>query len=332
VSATIASVVVGSLLFILAILLGFYWYCVRTYSSVIDRIFAEKPILIADRGTPLPRAEMVTLQTADGRRIEGSLIQAETDQPLGTILFLHEYGSDRWMAGPYAGYLTDAGFDLFAIDFGACGQSDPVPGYEPLQWPTEFELEDARSAIRFLKEGSRTPERLGLFGISKGGGVAICLFAEEPAIRSLVTDGAFPVHDMVVYYAMKWIEIYSTSRFIYTYLPRWFYSGIVSSSLRGVERKKEVRYLPVEKAVRQRSDGSWLLIHGKNDNYIKQEVIERLFAVARCDKELWIVPKAKHNHCLKREGKNYEARVTSFLRKVFEPLAPAVRSTPSESG
>ncbi len=317
-SETIVWVVVGTLGFLAAIVFLFYLYCVGTYSKVIDRIFAEKPMLFADRGTPIPGAQTVTVRTSDGRRIEGSLLLTKRPTPLATILFLHEYGSDRWMAGPYAGYLLEAGYDLLAIDFCSCGESDSIAGYEPLQWPTEFELEDARSAIRYLKADCRTPDRLGLFGISKGGGVALCLASEEPAVKAIVTDGAFPVHDMVVYYSMKWIEIYSTSRFIYSYLPRWFYSGIVLFALHRVERRKHVRYLSVETAVKRRSQGSLLMIHGKNDNYIKQEVVERLFDSARVEKELWIVPKAKHNRCLEREGKNYQTRVVSFLAKTFD--------------
>lgn len=322
-SETIVWVVVGTAGSLLVIGLLFYLYCVTTYSKVIDRIFAEKPMLFADRGTPIAGAQPVTLRTAHGRRIEGSLLPCKRSMPLATILFLHEYGSDRWMAGPYAGYLLDAGFDLLTIDFCSSGESEAIPGYEPLQWPTEFELEDARSAIRYLKENGRTPDRLGVFGISKGGGVALCLASEEPAVKAIVTDGAFPVHDMVVYYSMKWIEIYSTSRFIYSYLPRWFYSGIVLFALHRVERRKNVRYLSVETAVKRRAQGSLLMIHGKNDNYIKQEVVERIFESARGEKDLWIVPKAKHNRCLEREGKNYESRVVSFLEKAFDESALA---------
>lgn len=325
------SAAIGWALFALAatILVGglaFYLYCHTAYAGVIDRIFAEKPMLFADRGQPMPRAQSVTLHTPTGRRVEGSYVVSHRPDPLGTILFLHEYGSDRWMAGPYAGYLLDAGFDLLTIDFCSCGQSEAIPGYESLQWPTSFELEDARAAIRFLKDDARTPDRLGVFGISKGGGVALCLAAEEPAIRAVVTDGAFPVHDMVVHYAMKWIEIYSQSSFIYNYLPRWFYSSIVYSALRRVESRKKVRYLPIESVIRKRSDLSWLLIHGKNDNYIKEEIAERLFASARGPKEIWVVPKAKHNRCLEREGKNYESRVKEFLGRVFNQAGSAAKA------
>ncbi len=323
-SETIVWVVVGVVGSLLVVGLLFYLYCVATYSAVIDRIFAEKPMLFADRGTPISGAQSISFETSDGRRIEGSLLSCKRSTPLATILFLHEYGSDRWMAGPYAGYLLDAGYDLLTIDFCSSGESEAISGYEPLQWPTEFELEDARSAVRYLRENCRTPDRLGVFGISKGGGVALCLAPEEPAVKAIVTDGAFPVHDMVVYYSMKWIEIYSTSRFIYSYLPRWFYSGIVLFALHRVERRKNVRYLSVEAAVKRRSKGSLLMIHGKNDNYIKQEVVERLFESARGDKELWIVPKAKHNRCLEREGKNYHLRVVNFLTKAFEEVALAM--------
>lgn len=304
----------GIVLFLALAFVLFYLFCYAFYSKHIDRIFQTKPLLLADQGEPLTPNETIEAKTTDGRRIEGSYLPHRGPSRLGVVLFLHEYGATRWMAGPYADHLRDLGFDLFTFDFGSCGVSEGVLGYEPLQWPTEHELRDARAAVEALREKNRLDQPLLLYGVSKGGGVALALAAEEPAVRAVVTDGAFPVHSMVTHYSMKFIEIYSTSRFIYRILPFWFYGTIVHFALKRVERERGVRYLPLEKLAGQTTGKPLLMIRGEKDNYVNEEIVRRFFACAAEPKELWTVPRAKHNQCLNREGDNYRSRIAEFLK------------------
>ena len=158
---------------------------------------------------------------------------------------------------------------------------------------------------------------VAVFGVSKGGGVAIALAAEESTLKAVVTDGAFPVHSMVIHYSMQFIEIFSNSRWIYRYLPRWYYGMVLRLALRVIEHRKHVRYLSIERAMRHISGRPLLMINGQKDNYIKSELIQELISQVREPKELWIVPKAKHNRCLEREGDNYRRKVSEFMLRAL---------------
>ena len=57
------------------------------------------------------------------------------------------YGSDRWSCRSYCDPLLAAGYDVFTYEPRGQGQSDAVPGYEPLQWTTDYEVADARVAV-----------------------------------------------------------------------------------------------------------------------------------------------------------------------------------------
>ena len=68
------------------------------------------------------------------------------------------------------------------------------------------------------------------------------------------------------------------------------------------------------------------MIHGEADTYIKPEMAEALFARAREPKDLWLVPRAKHNQALHLAGDEYRRRVLEFfechLAGDLEPASP----------
>jgi len=79
-----------------------------------------------------------------------------------------------------------------------------------------------------------------------------------------------------------------------------------------VARNRGVTYPSVEKAV-GRFNRPLLMIHGEGDTYIKPEMAQALFHRARKPKQIWIVPKAKHNQALTIAGDDYHAKVIAFF-------------------
>ncbi|MBX9655071.1 alpha/beta hydrolase [bacterium] len=308
-----------ALLILIIILFGaFTWFVLKTHFGNIERGLEAKPLFLADAGEPVADAVSLELRTADGRNVAGSYLNHTGGVRRGVILFFHEYGATRWMADPYVGYLRPLGFDVLTIDFCGSGESPAVKGYESFQWPTQHELSDAKAALAYVKSrDDLTNVPIGVFGVSKGGGVAIALAAEDAAIRGIVTDGAFPVHRMIIHFSMQFIEIFSTSQWIYRYLPRWYYAMVVELAIKRIERKKHVHYLSIERAMKVISGRPILMINGQKDNYIKSDLIAELLAGISEPKELWIVPKAKHNRCLEREGENYRKKVSEFFLNAF---------------
>ena len=118
---------------------------------------------------------------------------------------------------------------------------------------------------------------------------------------------------MVIYYEMRWVQIFVGVRYIYPLLPRAFYWALTWYAMLRLQRRHGVKYASLERAVRRRPNQPLLMIHGGSDNYIHRDVIERLFARAGQPKELWVIPKAKHNRCLERAGDEYRQRVGDFF-------------------
>ncbi len=300
------------------------------YQHLMVRIFQEKPLFIIPRGQPLAEAEDVRFPTTDGLTLRGCYLA--TDRPRrGVILFGLEFGSNRWSCRSYVEHLVAAGFDVFAFESRNQGESDAQLGYDPLQWVTDYEVQDAQAALAYLKaRPDADPHGVGFFGISKGAGAGLCA-AGDPYVRCFVTDGMFATYTTLVPYMRQWFRIYNHSYALQGVLPSWYFGIVGLSGLRQIERERRCHFPHVEKAVRRLGARPLLMIHGELDNYIRQEMATTLFGYARGPKEFWLVPGAKHNQALHLCGDEYRKRVLTFFEEqladptVAPTAAPAAR-------
>jgi len=298
-------------LFLAALYLLLRW----RYVPFLVRIFQEKPLFIIPRGQPTDDAEHVTLQSVDGLTLRGCYLKSQAEQRKGVILFGLEYGSDRWACRQYCKTLVDSGYDVFAYEPRNQGDSDKDPAYEPLQWVTDKDVSDMKTALKYLRNRPDADERgVGLFGISKGGSTGYLVAANEPGIRCIATDGAYATYTTVVPYMQRWIRIYSDRHLLQRVLPTWFYGLVGISGLNRVARLRGVNYPSVEKAV-SRFNRPILMIHGEGDTYIRPEMAKALFDRAAEPKEFWLVPKAKHNQAITIAEEEYQRRIVEFFDK-----------------
>jgi pimeloyl-ACP methyl ester carboxylesterase len=297
------------------LLIGQHYYLRWKYLHLVLRIFQEKPLFIVPRGQPTPDAEDVRFPTAEGRTLCGCYFKAK-GQRRGVILFGLEFGSDRWACRPYCDHLIDAGYDVFAYEPRGQGQSDPQPGYEPLQWVTDFEVRDAAAALAYLKNRpDADPRGVGFFGISKGAGAGLTAAAGDPFVRCFVTDGAFAAYGTLVPYMRHFFRIYNRRFLIQDLIPSWYYGHIGMVGLKLIERERRCRFAHLERALPRLAPRPLLMIHGEADAYIKPEMAVALFRKARGPKEIWVVPGAKHNGALHAAGPEYRRRVLEFFDK-----------------
>ncbi|HID21319.1 MAG TPA: alpha/beta fold hydrolase, partial [Planctomycetaceae bacterium] len=170
------------------------WWAVRVIFSVID----TAPPFNVEPHPPNEAGKPISFPTTHGLTLRGSLYR-QTDQPSrGLIIFCHELGGNHWSALSYCEGLWEAGFDILAFDFRNQGESDALPGYEPLHWLTCYEVQDVLSAIRFVRQDDQLARMpLGLFGISRGGGAALAAGALTPSVRCVACEGAFAMEDVV---------------------------------------------------------------------------------------------------------------------------------------
>ena len=303
---------------VLAVILAFTVYVLIRYTPAVGRVFGEAPLFMPMRITPQPGGEDVRFPTRDGLELAGTYYPARTPTRAGVIVFCHEFLGDRYSVGPYAEALRDEGFDLFAFDFRHHGQSGKEAGYEPMQWVSNREVRDLRAAMAYLRSRpDADPAGVGLFGVSRGGAAALCVAGRDSSVWGVATDGAFPTKGTVSAYIQRFGQIFIGDKFYAKWLPRWLYDMVSWTGRVRIELERGCRYEDVEGAVRRLGPRPWLLIHGEKDAYIPTNIARRLFAEARPDgKEMWIVPKAKHNRCREIDPAAYRDRLCGFFRRI----------------
>ncbi len=290
-----------------------YLYVRWKYMGFLTRIFQEKPLFVVPRGEPDPSAEEVTLSAPDGLALRGCYLSTTAPQRRGVILFGLEFGSNRWACRQYCQALIEAGYDVFAVEPRNQGDSDRDPNYEPLQWVTDRDAADMRTAVAYLRARSDAdPSGIGIFGISKGGSTGVLIASTDPWVKCVVTDGMYGTHTTLVPYMQRWIQIYSGNRRLQRVMPSWFYGMVGNVGVKRVARNRGVTYPSVEKAA-ARLNRPLLMIHGAGDTYIKPEMAESLFARASGAKTLWLVPNAKHNQALHVAAEEYNRAVVEFF-------------------
>jgi pimeloyl-ACP methyl ester carboxylesterase len=314
-----------SLLLLLGLaLFAIHLFLMHNYLPQLRRIFQEKPLFVIPFGQSDPAAESVRFPTGNGLTLCGCYWAAPGPRR-EVILFGLEFGSKRWSCLPYCEFLREQGYDIFTFETRSQGESDPQPGYEPLQWVTEFEVEDFRAALTYLKSRpDADPLGVGLFGISKGANAGLLAAAGDPYVRCFVTDGAFATITTMVPYEKKWIVIYCRSHLVAELIPPWYYRYAARRGLREIEPERGCRFIHLEPAMSRLAPRPLLMIHGGGDTYIKPEMAQRLFQQAAGPKEFWLVPKAKHNQAFQLAGEDYKQRVLTFFNKHLTPATTPV--------
>jgi fermentation-respiration switch protein FrsA (DUF1100 family) len=305
-------------------LVWFYFYLLRRFLDFLVRGFREKPLFLAPRGDPVPDAEDVRFPTTDGLSLNGCYLPSTASRRRGVILFGLEFGSNRWACVSYCQFLREQGYDVFAFESRGQGDSDRQPGYEPLQWVTDYEVRDTQAALAYLKSRpDADPRGISFFGISKGGSAGLLAAARDPYIRCCVTDGIFATRATMIPYMRKWIAIYSTRYWLQRILPSWYYGLLADAGLRRIRQESGCRFPPLERALPRLAPRPLLMIHGGADTYIKPEMARALFARARRPKDFWLVEGAKHNQAFQVAGDAYRQRVLQFFQDhlAAEPAA-----------
>ena len=312
-------VVVSLALVVCATLAIFLVYVFLRYSPIVARIFEDKPMFLPLRAKRPEEGEDVRFPTKGGLTLEGTYLPTRTEKRSGVLVFCHEYLSDRWSALPYLDHLRDQGFDLFTFDFRNHGVSDKDPKYNPLQWVTQHEVNDLNAAIDYLRtRPDRDPAGFGLFGVSRGGGTALCVGARDRGVWGVVTDGAFPTRGTMVAYIHRWAEIYVGNPWVWKMMPHWVFEYLGLVARIRTQLRLRCRYSNVEQAVARLAPRPWLAIHGQKDAYIGVAIAEQLWQRAGEPKELWIVAKAKHNRCREANPADYAERLEQFFTR-FAP-------------
>jgi pimeloyl-ACP methyl ester carboxylesterase len=296
--------------------LVYYWHINREFGPFLVRIFQEKPLFVVPRGQAVADAEDVRFPTPDGITLCGCYLKTHAQHRRGVILFGLEYGSNRWSCVAYSQCLRDAGYDIFAFEPRGQGDSDPWPGYEPLQWVTEHEIRDLLASLAYLSaRPDADPRGVGLFAISKGATAGIIAAAADARVRCFVTDGMFATYSTMVPYMRKWVALYSHHYWIQRRLPDWCFGIFATAALRRLHKITGLNFPSLERALPKLTARPLLMIHGGADTYIKPEMAKALFDLAGGPREFWLVDGARHNQSLQVANGEYQKRVVEFFER-----------------
>ncbi|HSW45909.1 MAG TPA: alpha/beta fold hydrolase [Phycisphaerae bacterium] len=305
-----------------AVLIVIAWLVLRKYVKIMLNILRDTPPPLAMGPCDFQRidGERVSFRAFDNLNLCGMFLYGRhAGRPKGLVIFAHEFSSDMYSCARYCRPLLEAGYDVFSFDFRGHGESSGAPGYQPRQWPTEYEVNDMLGAIAYVEDWLEQRGRrveIGLFGISRGAGAAIIAAQYNPAVKAIVCDGAFSTDTTLEHLMKRWAYIFAKVRFVYENHPPQFWRFLRWLLFRECRRKLGCTFPSVRKALERMGPGrAVLLIHGERDSYIPVEQSQLLYARAPGPKSLWIVPRAKHNQSVIVCPEYYARRTVAFFHQ-----------------
>ncbi len=257
--------------------------------------------IVEPRDAGLPQENLI-VETFDGLKLRCWFVQQQRNAR-GTILFLHGVGDCKIAGVAIARALYRQGFNVFLYDSREHGESE---GYYCTYG--FYEKHDVSAVITYLlanKNGSIG--KIGVFGTSMGGAVAIQAAALDHRISAVVSEGSFT--------ALRTIFVDYQKRIIK--LPWHFLRNVALVQSQKMANFKARLVAPIEDIKRVRVPV--LISHGKNDSFIKAEYAQSLYDAANEPKQLVIVDRAEHNDVWEIGGATYENAIGSFFEKNLSP-------------
>lgn len=297
-------IVLGVISLAVLVVVILYFLVVR----IVVNIFMNISITTARETSPDVGGEDVTFNARDGITLHGYFIPGKNAQGK-TVVFCHEVGAGWGSWHKYASFIPENGYNLFSFDFRGHGMTNSN-GYSPNQWISQYEIHDLIGAISYLKTRHDVDtDKLAFFGISRGAGAAICAASELGDVRAVVCDSAFSSYETLLDYILRWTSVYLPCN----RLPDCMNNMLATHSIWFAAIKAGHELPRMEKHLKKLKSLPVLFIHGQRDNYIPAAQAQRLYDMAKGPKDLWIVPKARHNEAVLVEPVEYREKILSFL-------------------
>jgi len=256
-------------------------------------------------------AEKISIVTADGVSLKGSLINGHLRDAKGLVLFLPELRGNHWMAKRYCTALIETGYMVLSVDFRSQGESASHPGYSPIHWVTEFEMIDVDAMMHFIQSRSALKTLpLLAYGVSRGGVTALIAACRYSSVKGVVADSAFGTMSMTRYFVDRFVS-YVIPEWVYRLLPGWHVNLTLRNGIKLSERRRKCKYVHLEREQASLDSQSVLLISGGRDSYVTPEIARRLQEIVGQGCQLWIAPGAKHNMSRKICTEEYDSRVVN---------------------
>lgn len=286
------------ILLVLALLtFGVIGMCRRIARKVLHPVSKRKPLDVWPDQYKLPY-ENIYFTTKDQVLIKGWFIPNLDSNK--TIILMHGWGQNRGDIFKNTYFLRDLGFNLMYFDFRALGESGGKVssiGY--------LEVRDLDAALAYLKENRPYAcEKIGLYGLSMGGMVAICEAAKNKEVTCVVSEAS--------YYSFR--RVVSRWAWIHRKVPYFPLIPIVLHYIRKNLGINPEHYSPKYNILKI-APRPVFIIHGRYDNLVPAAQAKMLYKRAGDPKEIWLVPGARHNKSAEVGGYEYKQRLMDFYQK-----------------
>jgi alpha-beta hydrolase superfamily lysophospholipase len=259
--------------------------------------YARFTNLLEPKDAGLPQ-ENVTVETFDGLKLSCWFV-LQKKKARGTIIYLHGVGDCKIAGVPFARALYNKGFNIFLYDSRQHGESE---GYYCTYG--FYEKHDVSAVISYLRSRKDIKVgKIGVFGTSMGGAVAIQAAAIDPRIACVVSEGS--------YTALRVVFVDYQKRIIK--LPWHFLRNIALVQSQKMANFKARLVAPIEDI--KRVHVPVLIVHGKNDSFIKSNYSKLLYDAANEPKQLLLIDGAEHNNVWEIGSETYENSIATFFEE-----------------
>jgi fermentation-respiration switch protein FrsA (DUF1100 family) len=251
--------------------------------------------------------ENVTFPTARGDHLIHAwwLPRPETDR---VIIGCTGYRGSKWHLIGIGTALWRAGFNVLLFDY--YGHGSDLGRRISLGY---HEVNDFLAALDYSEQRIPNP-RVGVFGFSMGGAIAIMGVAMRKEVRALVADSPFTRHaDVIADNVRSILRLPGkpVARLADYFLPR--VAGYRHADVEPINHIADVAPRPL------------LLIHGSDDQIVPLHHAYENFAAAQEPKELWIGQGAIHCGTYFLDRRAYCERITRFFEVAIGPAQHADR-------
>jgi alpha-beta hydrolase superfamily lysophospholipase len=246
----------------------------------------------ASRGLPF---EDLTATSADGTVLRGWFIPADSPR---LILVQHGYKDRLQSMLTLAELLHRHGYQVMLMCVRAHDHSD---GEQIYIGQREMPDMEAWASIAEAKPGVDR-SKVGMFGVSMGGSLAIQYTASHDDVKALVADSAFSSLEDTI----------DTSVKFFTGLPPFPFGPMIRF---WAEREGgfDPKAVDAKKWIGRVSPRPVLIMQGGADQVVSVSSGQKLFDEAREPKEFWFEPTVGHGKFLKMMPDAFERRVVSFF-------------------
>ena len=244
------------------------------------------------------------ITSRDGLKLHASYYPV--DNPKRFVVMAHGYRGTRFGSVAHiAKELREEGSSLLMLDMRCCGESEgkyitfgAKEQYDIIDWVERLEEENPNNLPIYL------------YGQSMGAGAVLMASGRKlsPNVRGLIADaGIHSMKDQLRDIAKVWFHLHGITLLLFR--VNIFCRLLAKFSMRQADTTRAMKKnkLPV------------LFFHGEDDTYVTPESTLRNYVNCRAEKEMVLIPHARHLCCSYEKPELYKKKVFQFFEKHDNP-------------